>query len=157
MQRVSRTSMGGLTIIFFVIVISLSFAFYQFIFLKEVNLKPNVPEEVANPTQAFKITIVEGAALPANPKFFEPANGRATLGIDNKVVWENKDTTAHTVTTDTEFIDKFSGKFDSMDTIGLVTPGQNYEFIFTEHGDYAYHCEPHPWMTGVISVVENFG
>ncbi|MDQ3838537.1 MAG: plastocyanin/azurin family copper-binding protein [Thermoproteota archaeon] len=24
--------------------------------------------------------------------------------------------------------------------------------MFTEAGEYAYHCEPHPWMTGKVTV-----
>jgi plastocyanin len=23
-------------------------------------------------------------------------------------------------------------------------------------GEYSYHCEPHPWMTGKVEIVENF-
>jgi hypothetical protein len=71
------SSIGGLTIIFFIIAIAISFAFYQFIFLKELNLKPSVPEAVANPPQPLKLTIAEGASLPTNPQFFDPAQGRA--------------------------------------------------------------------------------
>ncbi len=150
------SSIGGLTIIFFIIAIAISFAFYQFIFLKELNLKPSVPEAVANPPQSLKETIVEGASLPTNPQFYDPAQGRASLGIDNKVIWENHDSTPHTVTTDNDYEDPLSGKFDSMDTIGLVPPGGTFEFVFTEEGEYPYHCEPHPWMTGTITIVKNF-
>ena len=50
------SSIGGLTIIFFIIAITISLAFYQFIFLKELNLKPSVPEEVANPPQPLMVT-----------------------------------------------------------------------------------------------------
>ena len=150
------SSIGGLTIIFFIIAITISLAFYQFVFLKELNLKPSVPEEIANPPQPLTLTIAEGASLPTNPIFFEPTQARASLGIDNKLIWENHDTTAHTVTTDNDYEDPLSGKFDSMDTIGLVPPGGTFEFVFTEEGEYPYHCEPHPWMTGTVTIVENF-
>jgi plastocyanin len=39
-----------------------------------------------------------------------------------------------------------------MATIGLILPQQTYEFVFTEAGEYPYHCEPHPWMTGKVTV-----
>lgn len=156
MERSQQTNIGGLAIIFFIIAIAISFAFYQFVFLKELNLKPNVPEEIANPAESLTINIAEGAGLPTNPLFYDPGDARATLGINNKVIWENKDSTAHTVTTDNDYHDSLSGKFDSMETIGLVAPGTTYEFVFTEDGEYPYHCEPHPWMTGMVTVVKSF-
>ena len=156
MERTQQANIGGLTIIFFIIAIAISFAFYQFVFLKELNLKPNVPEEIANPAESLKVNIAEGAGLPTNPLFFDPSDGRAILSVDNKVVWENHDATAHTVTTDTDYHDRLSGKFDSMETIGLVPPGGTYEFVFTEDGEYPYHCEPHPWMTSKVTVVKSF-
>src|ERR687897_196119 len=99
------SSIGGLTIIFFIIAIAISFAFYQFVFLKELNLKPSISPEIANPAQSLKINIAEGASLPTNPQFYDPSQGRGTLGIDNKVIWENLDVTPHTVTTDNDYED----------------------------------------------------
>ena len=87
------SSIGGLTIIFFIIAIAISLAFYQFVFLKELNLKPSIPEEIANPPQPLTLTIAEGASLPTNPIFFDPAQARAALGVDNKLIWENHDAT----------------------------------------------------------------
>jgi plastocyanin len=156
MERVTPTNIGGLSIIFFIIAIAISLAFYQFVFLSELNAKPQISEEIANPPDSANVVIVEGAALPNNPQFYDPKDVRGNLEINNKVVWTNEDTTAHTVTTDDDFHDKLSGKFDSMDTIGLILPGGTYEFIFTEDGEYPYHCEPHPWMTGIVSIVKNF-
>ena len=156
MERATTINIGGLAIVFFIIAIAFSIAFYQFVFLDELNAKPQVSEEIANPPDSTNVIIVEGAALPNNPQFYDPKDARATLEIDNKVVWTNKDTTAHTVTTDDDYHDKLSGKFDSMETIGLISPGGTFEFVFTEDGEYPYHCEPHPWMTGVVTVVKNF-
>lgn len=156
MERVQQTNLGGLAIIFFIIAITISIAFYQFIYLNELNAKPQVSEEISNPPQSAEVSIVEGAALPTNSRFFDPKDARATLEIDNKIVWTNHDTTAHTVTTDNDYHDKLSGKFDSMETIGLVPPGGTFEFVFTEDGEFPYHCEPHPWMTGMVTVVKNY-
>ncbi|MFB5598829.1 MAG: plastocyanin/azurin family copper-binding protein [Nitrososphaeraceae archaeon] len=156
MERATTANIGGLSIIFFIVAITISIAFYQFVFLNELNAKPQISEEVANPPESENVLIVEGAALPNNAKFYDPKDARATLEVNNKVVWLNEDTTAHTVSTDDDYHDKLSGKFDSMETIGLIPPGGTYEFIFTEDGEYPYHCEPHPWMTGIVTVVKNF-
>lgn len=156
MERATTANIGGLSIIFFIVAITISIAFYQFVFLNELNAKPQISEEIANPPESEKVIIVEGAALPNNAQFYDPKDARATLEVNNKLVWINEDTTAHTVSTDDDYHDKLSGKFDSMETIGLIPPGGTYEFIFTEDGEYPYHCEPHPWMTGIVTVVKNF-
>ena len=36
--------------------------------------------------------------------------------------------------------------------LGVIKPGNTYEFLFTEPQEIPYHCEPHPWMTGKIIV-----
>jgi plastocyanin len=58
------------------------------------------------------------------------------------VRWTNEDPQLqHSVTAD-------DGAFDS----GLIQPGRFYERVFDRPGDYAYHCTPHPFMTGHVIV-----
>jgi plastocyanin len=64
-----------------------------------------------------------------------------TIAQGTKVRWTNKDSMAHTVTSD-------DGKFDS----GSIAPGQTFEFTFNDLGTFNYHCTPHPTMTGSITV-----
>lgn len=151
-MQVTNNHAGGISIVAFVVAVAVSMAYYQFVYLPQVNAKPIVSEEVLNPTGITSATILEGSALPSQTQSFEPKEVTANLGETNKVVWTNEDTTAHTVTTDTAYNDPTSGEFDSMATIGLVLPQQKYEFVFTEPGEYPYHCEPHPWMTGKVTV-----
>lgn len=147
---------GGISIVAFVIAVGVSIGYYQYIYIPEVNAKPQLKEEILNPPETLTIKIAPGSSIDSNGKFFEPKFMRATIGINNKVIWENSDDVAHSVTTDDGYVDKINGKFDSLDTIGLVVPGETYEFTFTKVGKYAYHCEPHPWMQGEIEVIENF-
>ena len=70
----------------------------------------------------------------------------------NKVIWKNTDSVPHSVTSDTDYADPTFGKFNSISHIGLVPPGQIFNFTFTQAGEYPYHCEPHPWMTGKVSI-----
>jgi plastocyanin len=74
----------------------------------------------------------------------------ANLAFDGKVIrvragatvrWLNQDQLQHSVTAD-------NGGFDS----GLIDPGHAYERVFDRPGDYAYHCTPHPFMTGRVIV-----
>lgn len=145
----------------FVVAIAVSIGYYQFVYIPEANAKPIIKEEVLNPTDETIITIVEGSSLESNPAFFVKKDERVTLEISNRVVWENNDTTPHTVTTDGGYKDAYSGEFDSRvrpeeEGGAFVMPGETYEFLFTKAGQYPYHCEPHPWMQGSIEVVENF-
>jgi plastocyanin len=58
-----------------------------------------------------------------------------------RVQWVNEDQVQHSVTAD-------DGAFDS----GLIEPGRSYERVFERPGEYAYHCTPHPFMTGRVIV-----
>jgi plastocyanin len=147
---------AGISIMAFIITVIVSMAYYQFVYIKEVNAKPQLPEEVLNPPESVKVSIIEGSALQSQQKNFEPKEIRGTLGMSNKIVWTNDDTTAHTVTTDTQYSDQISGPFNSVDSTGLILPQKTYEYTFTKDGEYPYHCEPHPWMTGKVIIVKSF-
>jgi plastocyanin len=102
-----------------------------------------------------------GGAAPPTAAPREPAGAAASgpaaavvrianLGFDGKVVrikaggrvrWVNDDQLQHTVTAD-------DGSFDS----GPVEPGRSFERVFDRPGEFAYHCTPHPFMTGRIVV-----
>ena len=93
----------------FIITVTASMAYYQFVYTKEATAKPQLPEEVLNPPESVKVTIIEGSSQPSQQKNYEPKEIRGALGIDNKIVWTNVDTTAHTVTTDNQYSDQISG------------------------------------------------
>jgi len=87
---------------------------------------------------AADIEIVPNApalAVPYSPQTFHVAVG-------GTVTWINKDTMAHTVTSNT------TGQFDS----GLLTTGASWSHTFSQAGTFEYHCTPHPQMWGVINV-----
>src|SRR5215211_3939952 len=119
---------GGISVIAFVVAVAVSMGYYQFVFIPEANAKPNLPKEA-----------------------------RGTIGVSNEVTWTNDDVTGHTVTSDTGYVDKVNGDFDSIKQLGsVIQPGETFDFTFTEVGEYPYHCEPHPHMQGVVNIVENF-
>jgi plastocyanin len=147
---------AGISIMAFIITVAASMAYYQFVYTKEANAKPQIAEEVLNPAETVKVSIIEGSSQPSQQRNFEPKEIRGTLGINNKIIWTNVDTTAHSVTTDNQYSDQISGPFNSIDSTGLILPQKNYEFTFTKDGEYPYHCEPHPWMTGKVTIVKSF-
>jgi plastocyanin len=70
---------------------------------------------------------------------FMPGTVSTTLG--GPVTWSNKDSLAHTVTSDQGFWNS-----------GTKLPGATYTRTFTSAGTFAYHCSIHPEMHGKVSV-----
>ena len=141
----------GIGLIALIIGMSASVVFYTSFYLPESLAKPSVSEHVLNPEKDFLINIVKGAVIEGNENYV-PNKATVQLEIDNKVIWQNQDDTAHTVTPDVPTSDGYSGEFGSP---GVIKPGDTYEFLFTETQEIPYHCQPHPWMTGKITVELN--
>jgi plastocyanin len=59
----------------------------------------------------------------------------------DSVTWTNRMNMQHTVTGD-------NGEFDS----GNLAKDQSFTHTFDADGTVAYHCEIHPFMTGVVTV-----
>jgi plastocyanin len=71
---------------------------------------------------------------------FKPAH--ITIKRGTKVIWVNRDSTAHTATANNK------RSFDS----GRLGKGQRYSHTFKRAGKRPYHCEIHPHMKGRITV-----
>ncbi len=138
----------GVGLIALIVAMSAVTVFYTSFYLPESLAKPSVSEHILNPEKELIIEIVLGAVIDGNENYV-PNKAKALLNIDNKVIWKNLDDTPHTVTPDHRASDSYSGDFGS---IGVVKPGENYEFLFTEPQEIHYHCEPHPWMKGSITI-----
>jgi plastocyanin len=157
LERVNKPQLSGIGIVSFIVVVVISLSYYQFVFMPALSAKPIVSEEILNPSEPFQASIASGSAQPSQTNTYEPKEIIGKLGISNKVVWTNNDVVPHTVTTDNDYEDPTNGRFDTMPTIGLIPPGGTFEFTFTEDGEYLYHCEPHPWMTGKVTIQKDFG
>jgi plastocyanin len=71
---------------------------------------------------------------------FKPAN--ITIKRGTKVRWINKDSTQHTATANN------GRSFNS----GLLRKGERYSHTFKSTGKKGYHCKPHPFMKGSVTV-----
>jgi plastocyanin len=69
------------------------------------------------------------------------APNRIEIAAGTTVMWTNTDPLVHTITAD----DK---SWDS----GAIEPGQTSSHTFTQPGEFAFHCTPHPFMKGVLVV-----
>lgn len=125
--------------------------FFQSYYLPESLEKPSVDEHVLHPVSETNIDIIVGSADPEQQDNYVPKLVNIQLGIDNHVIWHNVDDTPHTVTPDHRAEDAYSGPFGSN---GVIMPGEEYEFLFTESHVITYHCQPHPWMTGTLEITK---
>jgi plastocyanin len=139
----------GIGLIAVIIGAALGVSYYQLYYIPEFNAKPVIPEKVINPSDTTAITIVPGAENPAQEQNFLPKTMKVQLGVNNRVVWKNTGESAHTVTPDKPFKDAYSGDFGSP---GVIKAGTSYQFVFTQEAVIPYHCEPHPWMKGTITI-----
>jgi plastocyanin len=71
---------------------------------------------------------------------FNPPEVRVRPG--GHVTWVNCDEASHTSTAD-------EGEWSSP----LLAPGDAFTRTFETVGEFAYHCEPHPFMKGRVIVV----
>ena len=142
----------GIGIIAIIVGASVSVVYYTSFYLPESLAKPQVDERILEPVKSSIIEMILGSSSPEQQDNFVPKLVNIQLGIDNHVIWNNKDTTPHTVTPDDESLkDPYSGQFGSP---GVVKPGESYEFTFTEPVTFSYHCSPHPWMKGTLEITE---
>lgn len=69
-----------------------------------------------------------------------------TVKVGTKVTWTNMDSVHHNVVANTASADGPNGP--------LIGKGETYSFTFKKAGTYMYHCEPHPYMHGSVTVTE---
>jgi plastocyanin len=74
---------------------------------------------------------------------FEFSDSEVTVRPGTYVVWVNEGEIAHSSTADDDLWDS-----------RLLAPGESYGRVFSEVGSHPYHCAPHPFMTGVVTVAE---
>jgi plastocyanin len=86
------------------------------------------------------VTMTEGSATDINTWQFTPAE--VTIAAGQSVTWTNNGTQAHTATADN------GSAFDT----GMVAKGDSKTITFDTPGTFTYHCTPHPWMKGTITV-----
>jgi plastocyanin len=93
--------------------------------------------DVQLPAEAIGSTIVSVHDFAFTPT-------QVDIKAGTRVTWVNcgsSSSASHTSTSDT-------GAWDS----GLLAPGQTYTRQFDNTGSFPFHCTPHPFMTGTVTV-----
>ena len=86
----------------------------------------------------------ETSAVTISDMAFAPK--QVTVKVGATVTWTNQDTVQHSVKSDDGSADGPSSE--------LLAKGQSYSFSFKKAGVYNYHCGPHPFMKGTVTVTE---
>ena len=100
-----------------------------------------MPMTMTAPANAAPATPVAGDAVTIQNFAFAPADLMVKVGTT--VTWTNRDTDAHTVTSQTS-----GGPLQS----APLNTGQSYSYTFTKPGTYAYLCTIHPFMVATVTV-----
>src|SRR4051812_38839909 len=82
------------------------------------------------------------ATVPVTIQNFAFSPQTLTVAPGTTVVWTQKDSTAHTVTSDT----------GAWPDSGSLAQGKTFAHTFTQPGTYPYHCAIHPFMTAKVIV-----
>ncbi len=107
---------------------------------------PSYGEEIPNTNSSKQVTIFiqpPNVGMPFDPKEIH-------IIQNSLVTWINNDNVSHTVTSG-DPQQGANGKFDS----GLIKPGKEFSYTFTEIGTFNYYCQVHPAMTGIVIVDVN--
>jgi plastocyanin len=94
--------------------------------------------------QVIDVAIVEGSVNPSSTLWYDPPFLRVVIGVNNTVLWTNRDIATHTVT------ERDGVTFDS----GNINPNAIFRFTFREPGSYEYYCTLHPWMVAQVEAVQ---
>jgi plastocyanin len=140
-MKSKKTVAGGITIFICI----LTFVGFHELYLYDVNITNNYLASntavVPSGKQVVVVRIPPGAGESLHLGF-EPAIITIIIGVNNTVTWINEDSTWHTTHSN---IPEFYSN--------LIQPGSNFTHTFERAGVYPYHCDPHPWMTGKITVL----
>ena len=121
------------------------FIFTPILFLVFIGIMSSSPDVFASQSQ---VAIVQGTNAPgceANDSCHSPS--RVQVGAGDEVLWSNKDSAAHTITSGNP-ADGPDGAFDS----GLIMAGDSFSHTFSQQGTFDYFCKLHPWASGQVVV-----
>ena len=107
------------------------------------------PDEAPPEQAANAVTITKGAFDPANADQAYSPNS-LTVPVGTIVTWTNEDAVFHTVTSGTS--NGTTGTPDGIIESGEIQPGESFSYTFDTAGTFDYHCTPHPWMQGSVTV-----
>ncbi len=109
----------------------------------EASSGMEVTGEMAAPSSSRDAMMAPADTVEIHIEALKYGTDRLEIPVGTTVVWVNDDPVVHSSTSDDEVWDS-----------DLIQPGGRWARTFDEPGEFAYHCTPHPFMKGVIVVME---
>ena len=112
----------------------------------------NIPKGSANP---------EVDITNLSPRqWYQPSQIRINVG--DTVTWNNNDSEPHTVTSGlggglNSLLTNAQGRPDGLFDSGLFSTDNSISIKFNNSGTFNYFCTIHPWMEGIVQVVNDTG
>lgn len=106
---------------------------------KSMEMPDSTQQLSGNDDQIVEINQVSYKDFAVSPKHIRVKKGTT-------VTWTNQDSAKHDVTPDNE-TDEFKAS-------KLFGKGETYSLTFNSVGSFSYYCSPHPYMKGIVEVVE---
>ncbi len=110
------------------------------------NQTPTAQTETESTDQAESQTDVLSGTVAMDISNFSYTKPDITVKKGTTVAWTNQDDMQHDVSHDEEKTGAPQGE--------LLSKGESYSFTFDTVGEFGYHCTPHPYMKGKVTVVE---
>jgi plastocyanin len=101
----------------------------------------SVPPSAAAPPPAAAPTTAGRDTVRAEVRDFMFQPARLTVAPGTTIIWTNAGQVIHTVTAE-------DGSFES----GAIESGQQRALLFSKPGTFPFHCTPHPFMKGEVTV-----
>ena len=149
----------GPALILVIVIIAAIIGYYQIIYYPAAVPSSTtfavVPADLLNVT----VTILPGSGSQssnASAIYFDPPIITVYIGYNATVIWKNKDTTVHTVTSqsltppDPRFL--IFGPQSPASSWNNIQASASVNFTFDVVGNYSYFCSYHSWMKGTVNV-----
>lgn len=108
------------------------------------SITNNVTNVVTDTSKVSTPTESTPGEVSVDIKNFSFSPNALNVKVGTKVTWTNRDSVAHTVTSDT----------GSLLNSPSLAQGESFSFTFISAGSAKYHCGPHPRMQAVVNVTE---
>lgn len=106
------------------------------------------------------VDLTNQAAVSMDIKDFKYGQPNIKIKKGTTVTWTNRDDVKHNVMKEHDD-DDAAHDAPTLDEVRpgvfagqLLAKGESYSFTFNEAGKDPYHCSPHPYMKGSVTVVE---
>ena len=102
--------------------------------------------------ETIDVSIPPTASSIFAPRHYSPSE--ITVIVNDVAQWTNNDSATHTVTSGTH-----QGGPDGVFNSGILEPREQfrYQFEVSDIGKQTYYCTIHPWMNGIITILDMDG